>query len=100
MGKFRLFITELWHLSMYKKWFLASSSFTTVQVSGQFEFTFVTRENHNFSTQNGPQSRLNFSCDMRGNQENHARVCAGISAFFLRVPRSVHQQKKEKETDV
>ena len=26
--KFRQFITELWRLSMYKKWFLASSSFT------------------------------------------------------------------------
>ena len=28
MGKFRSFITEFWHLSMYKKWFLASCSFT------------------------------------------------------------------------
>ena len=28
MGKLRQFITELWHLSMVKKWFLASSSFT------------------------------------------------------------------------
>ena len=28
MGRFRYFITELWHLSIVKKWFLASSSFT------------------------------------------------------------------------
>ena len=27
-GQILIIFTELWHLSMYKKWFLASSSFT------------------------------------------------------------------------
>ena len=46
------------------------------------QFTFVTRENHNFFMQNGLQSQMSPAWIVRGHHEKHTQICTRIPAFF------------------